>query len=93
VLQLLPKNCASQIVQALQQRRKDKKGHAIEEPEKPGTESYRKHREELTRLDKLHMALTELCYAINYCSVITIWEHGFVPREFFTSTLESRLNK
>ena len=45
------------------------------------------------RMDKLHMALTELCYAINYCSVITVWEHGFVPREFFTQHLEARFNK
>ena len=41
------------------------------------------------RMDKLHMALTELCFAINYCSVITVWEHGFVPRDFFTQPLES----
>jgi len=45
------------------------------------------------RMDKLHMALTELCFAINYCSVITVWEHGFVPRDFFTQPLEQRFNK
>ena len=45
------------------------------------------------RMDKLHMALTELCFAINYCSVITVWEHGFVPRDFFTQHLELRFNK
>ena len=39
------------------------------------------------------MALTELCYAINYCSVINVWEHGFVPREFFMQHLEARFNK
>jgi len=39
------------------------------------------------------MALTELCFAINYCSVITVWEHGFVPRDFFTQHLELRFNK
>ena len=44
-------------------------------------------------MDKLHMALTELCFAINYCSVITVWEHGFVPRDFFTQHLELRFNK
>ena len=44
-------------------------------------------------MDKLHMALTELCFAINYCSVITVWEHGFVPRDFFTQPLEQRFNK
>lgn len=45
------------------------------------------------RMDKLHMALTELCYAINYCNVIQVWEHGFVPREFFIQHLETRFNK
>lgn len=45
------------------------------------------------RMDKLHMALTELCFAINYCSVISVWEHGFVPRDFFTQHLELRFNK
>jgi hypothetical protein len=44
-------------------------------------------------MDKLHMALTELCYAINYCNVIQVWEHGFVPREFFLQHLETRFNK
>jgi len=45
------------------------------------------------RMDKLHMALTELCFAINHSNVIYVWEHGFVPREFFHQTLESRFNK
>jgi Membrane-associated apoptosis protein len=44
-------------------------------------------------MDKLHMALTELCFGINYCTVITVWDHGFVPREFFTQHLELRFNK
>jgi hypothetical protein len=30
----------------------------------------RKTREDLTTMDKLHMALTELCYAINFSSTI-----------------------
>ena len=45
------------------------------------------------RIDKLHMALTELCFALNYCSVISVWDHGFVPREFFLQQLEQRFNK
>ena len=44
-------------------------------------------------MDKLHMALTELCYAINYSTVIEVWRHGFVPREFFVQNLEARFNK
>lgn len=71
---------------------KDKKKE-VKEPEKPGQESARKNRENFTRMDKLHMALTELCFAINHSSVIQVWEHGFVPREFFLQLLETRFNK
>jgi NCK-associated protein 1 len=88
---LLPKNCACQIAASV--NRKKAKPKVATETEKPGEESYRKHREEFTRMDKLHMALTELCFAINYCNVITVLEHGFVPREFFTQHLEGRFNK
>ena len=51
--------------------------------EKPGFESYRKTREDLTTMDKLHMALTELCFAINYCATISVWEYTFAPRYCF----------
>ncbi|XP_013397025.1 nck-associated protein 1 isoform X2 [Lingula anatina] len=91
---LLPKNCAAQLAQVYQnKKRRDKKKQAGQEMVKPGTESYRRNREDFTRMDKLHMALTELCYALNYCSIIQVWEHGFVPREFFIQHLETRFNK
>ncbi len=41
-------------------------------------------------MDKLHMALTELCFAINYCPTITVWDYGFAPREYLCQHLESR---
>ena len=44
----------------------------------------------LFRMDKLHMALTELCFAINYCSTINVWEYTFAPREYLTQHLENR---
>ena len=53
--------------------------------EKPGFESYRKTREDLTTMDKLHMALTELCFAINYCATISVWEYTFAPRCGYSS--------
>ncbi|XP_074659971.1 nck-associated protein 1-like [Tubulanus polymorphus] len=90
---LLPKNCAAHIANAVSRKKNKDRRKLLPEPEKPGTESYRKHREEFKKIDKLHMALTELCYALNYCSVITVWEHGFVPREFFVQHLEARFNK
>lgn len=44
-------------------------------------------------MDKLHMALTELCYAINYCPTITVWEYVFAPREYLHQHLENRFAK
>ena len=44
--------------------------------EKPGYESYRKTREDRMTRDKLHMALAELCFAINHCATIRIGRQG-----------------
>lgn len=91
---LLPKHAAPQIAQVVNKRKRDKKNKQISgELEKPGVESYRRTREELTTMDKLHMALTELCFAINYCSTIDVWDRKFCPREYLTQHLESRFNK
>ena len=60
------------------------------EPERPGIESYRKTREDLTTMDKLHMALTELSYAINYVSSINVWDYSFAPKEYLNQHLETR---
>lgn len=60
---------------------------------RPGTESYRRTREDLTIMDKLHTALAELCYAINHSSSIHVWDHTFSPREYLTQNLENRFNK
>ncbi|ESO00384.1 hypothetical protein HELRODRAFT_101134 [Helobdella robusta] len=89
---LLPKNAVS-LVASSAIKKKDKKNKPQVEDEKPGDESRRKHREEFTRMDKLHMALTELCFSINYCNIINVWDHGFVPREFFSQQLEVRFNQ
>lgn len=89
---LLPKNAAITVTNNVN-KKKDKKSKQTVPDEKPGDESKRKHREEFTRMDKLHMALTELCFSINFCNIIQVWDHGFVPREFFTQQLESRFNK
>ncbi|GIY39487.1 membrane-associated protein Hem [Caerostris darwini] len=90
---LLPKHCAPLIAQVVNKKRRDKKSKVIAEPGKPGMESYRRTREELTTMDKLHMALSELCYAINYVSTVNVWDHVFCPREYLTNHLESRFNK
>lgn len=91
---LLPKHAAPQIAQVVNKRKRDKKNKNLAgELEKPGMESYRRTREELTMMDKYHMALTELCFAINYCSTIDVWDRKFCPREYLTQHLESRFNK
>ena len=87
---LLPKHCAALISQAVNRKKKDKNKKNMLEIRKPGAESYRKTREELTTMDKLHMALTELCYAINYCPTVNVWEYTFAPREYLHQHLESR---
>nr|NVI74298.1 HEM-protein [Cucujiformia] len=89
---LLPKNCAQLISAQLQKKKKDKNKKIIEF-ERPGKESYRKTRENLTTMDKLHMALTELCYSINYFSNINVWEYTFAPREYLHQHLETRFSK
>uniref|UniRef100_A0A1B6E8D2 Membrane-associated protein Hem n=1 Tax=Clastoptera arizonana TaxID=38151 RepID=A0A1B6E8D2_9HEMI len=87
---LLPKHCAALISQVVNRKKKDKNKKNSPEISKPGVESYRKTREELTTMDKLHMALTELCFALNYCSTINVWEYTFAPREYLHQHLENR---
>ncbi|XP_065156811.1 LOW QUALITY PROTEIN: membrane-associated protein Hem [Atheta coriaria] len=89
---LLPKNCAVLLSQ-MTRKKKEKNKKIVIEIEKPGGESYRKTRENLTTMDKLHMALTELCYAINYCSTINVWEYTFAPREYLYQHLENRFSQ
>ncbi|XKL65966.1 hypothetical protein PGB90_009386 [Kerria lacca] len=87
---LLPKHCVALISQLISRKRKEKNKKNEFEIEKPGIETYRKTRENLTTMDKLHMALTELCYALNYCSTVTVWEYTFAPREYLNQHLENR---
>jgi len=89
---LLPKHCAPMIAQVVNKKKREKAPKKYEF-EKPGAESYRKTREDLTTMDKLHMALTELCFAINYCSIINVWEYTFAPREYLHQHLETRFSR
>lgn len=87
---LLPKH----TVPLLEQKKKEKKKKKEDATEgRPGYESHRKTREELTTMDKLHMALTELCFAINYCSQVQVWEYTFAPREYLYQHLEQRFSR
>ncbi|MBN3290782.1 NCKP1 protein, partial [Polypterus senegalus] len=92
--QLLPKHCAKTISQAVNKKSKKQTGKKGEpEREKPGVESMRKNRLLVTNLDKLHTALSELCFSINYVPNMIVWEHTFTPREYLTSHLEIRFTK
>ncbi|XP_072117832.1 nck-associated protein 1 isoform X3 [Mobula birostris] len=92
--QLLPKHCAKTISQAVNKKSKKQTGKKGEpEREKPGVESMRKNRLLVTNLDKLHTALSELCFSINYVPNLVVWEHTFTPREYLTSHLEIRFTK
>lgn len=90
--QLLPKHVAPQIASSVKLRR-DKKDKPEREVTKPGFESYRRTREDLTAMDKFNQALTELCYAINYCPAIHVWDHTLAPRAYLYGHLESRFTK
>ncbi|OXB77444.1 UNVERIFIED_CONTAM: hypothetical protein H355_005153 [Colinus virginianus] len=92
--ELLPKHCAKTISQAVNKKSKKQTGKKGEpEREKPGVESMRKNRLVVTNLDKLHTALSELCFSINYVPNMVVWEHTFTPREYLTSHLEIRFTK
>lgn len=90
---LLPKHCAQILSAAASRKKKDKIKKHMDDTKKPGEESYRKTREDLTTMDKLHMALTELCYAINYCPTVNVWEYAFAPREYLCQHLENRFSR
>lgn len=94
---LLAKHCARAIADSAQRKKKNKRKkrqHQQQDQQeadgRPGLESVRRVREDLTLMDKLHMALSELCFAINYCSTIHVWEYTFAPREYLYQHLETR---
>nr|XP_018671569.1 nck-associated protein 1 isoform X2 [Ciona intestinalis] len=92
---LLPKNAAVMMKQGLVKKGKGKKHTKgnVQETTKPGLESKRKDRLYVTRMDKYHMALAEVCSAINYRANFVVWEHTFAPKEYLTAHLESRFAK
>ena len=61
--------------------------------DRPGAESYRKTREDLTTMDKLHMALTELSFSLNHTASISVWDYTFAPKEYLNQHLETRFAK
>ncbi|OQV13186.1 Membrane-associated protein Hem [Hypsibius exemplaris] len=94
--QLLPRHGARVWLNQVAQERKTKKSKAPPVQHVvpvPGQESYRRSREDLTTYDKLHMALTELCFSINYSNSVVVWEHMFCPKEFLVQQIENALGK
>ncbi|CAK8685235.1 nck-associated protein 1-like isoform X1 [Clavelina lepadiformis] len=90
--ELLPKNAGANIKQGQAKKGKAKKGAKtnLQESKKPGEESKRKDRLFVTRMDKYHLALAEICGAINYRPSFVVWEHTFSPKEYLTAHLENR---
>ncbi|XP_006006697.1 nck-associated protein 1-like [Latimeria chalumnae] len=89
--QLLPKHSARTISKARNKKIKKqtaKKGEP--EVEKPGTESMRKDRIIVTNMDKLHLALTELCTGLNSYPQINVFNNIVIPMEFLAEELEYR---
>jgi len=91
--QLLPKHCAAVTAQNARNKKGNAKRQGAKEDVRPGAESYRKTREDLTTMDKLHMALTELSFSINYVASINVWDYSFAPREYLNQHLETRFAK
>lgn len=93
--QLLPKHAAAHIQQDARKKGKNKKGGktVMQDMSKPGIESLRKDRLQVTKMDKYHLALAEICNAINYRQTFVVWDHTFSPKEFLTAQLENRYAK
>ncbi|XP_041946705.1 nck-associated protein 1-like [Alosa sapidissima] len=92
--QLLPKHCAETISKARNKKLKKpmpKKGEVPKD--KPGTESHRKDRGIVTNMDKMHLALSELCTAFAHYTDFIVFNHMIVPAEFLISQLEVKLTK
>ena len=47
----------------------------------------------ILRLDRHHEVIAKWCFALNYCSSITVWEYTFHPREYLFQQLDARFNK
>ncbi|XP_069037603.1 nck-associated protein 1-like [Lepisosteus oculatus] len=91
---LLPKHCAHTISKARNKKQKKAGPKKAEvQSEKPGAESQRKDRAIVTTMDKLHLALTELCFSFSLYNHFKVWEHILIPAEFLLSQLEARLAK
>jgi len=88
---LTPKTAATLLNININKRKakKQNKTAQVEIP-KPGEESMRKDRTQVTKMDRLHSSLTSICKAINYRPNVVVWEHTFSPKEYLTAQLESR---
>uniref|UniRef100_A0A8D3E9V0 Nck-associated protein 1-like n=1 Tax=Scophthalmus maximus TaxID=52904 RepID=A0A8D3E9V0_SCOMX len=92
--QLQPKHCAEAISAARHRKQKKavpKKGEL--QKEKPGAESLRKDRIIVTKVDKMHLTLTELCSTYSLSTDFIVFEHIVIPTEFLLSHLEINLSE
>ncbi|OAF69348.1 hypothetical protein A3Q56_02925 [Intoshia linei] len=99
---LLPKNC-SEIIALNAQKKRNKKERTIRGKKKlkdlmynmdyPGSESIRRDVENLAVIDKLHIALSQLCESLNnpLANQIIIHDTVLNTKEIFSLVLEKRL--
>ncbi|XP_003382558.1 PREDICTED: nck-associated protein 1-like [Amphimedon queenslandica] len=55
---------------------------------KPGEESYRRSREDMTNSDHAVRTLIDLCFTVTVFPSISAWDHTFTPREYLLPHLE-----
>ena len=57
----------------------------------PGIESYRITREDVTKMDDLYFALSELCVALSFTSTFSVWDYTFCPKDYLGKHLENKI--
>ena len=57
----------------------------------PGVESYRISRVDVTKMDDLCLALSELCVALNFTTTFSVWDYTFCPKDYLGKHLENKI--
>ena len=57
----------------------------------PGIESYRISRTDITKMDDLCLALSELCVALNFTRTFSVWDYTFCPKDYLGKHLENKI--
>jgi len=93
--QLAPKKAAILVNQNALKRIKKNKNQKFNLPEiaRPGAESMRKDRLQVSKLDHFHFTLAELCNSINHRPTVKVWDHVFAPKEYLITQIENQFSR